>query len=80
VKIGAAVRDRLAVGGFEFSECADPHRHGDEECAHADQRNDVLEQIGHISLLLLMCFHFVLFLFKVSRTQEQAPAKPRQKG
>ena len=54
-------------------ERADPHRRGDKERAHANQRNDVLEHIGHGSLLFLMCLHFVLFLFEVSRTAIKPP-------
>jgi hypothetical protein len=52
---------------------ADPHRHDDKERAHADQRNDILKQIGHIALLFVMCFYFVLFLFELSRTAIKAP-------
>jgi hypothetical protein len=59
---------------------ADPHRGHDEEGAHAHERNDILEQIGHICLLFLVCFYFVPFMFVLSTTRRQAPAKPRQKG
>ena len=63
----AASEDVVDAADYD-SERADPHRHRDKERAHADQRNDILKQIGHSSLLFLMCFYFVLFLFKLSRT------------
>ena len=38
-----------------FLHRADPHRHRDEEGAHADKSGNVLDQIGHGWLLLLIC-------------------------
>ncbi|CCV07619.1 hypothetical protein MESS2_610050 [Mesorhizobium metallidurans STM 2683] len=46
---------------------SDPDRHGNEKRAHAHQRNDILNKIGHNSLLLLVCSYFVLILFECQR-------------
>jgi hypothetical protein len=51
----------------------DPDRHGNEEGAHANQRDDILNQIGHNSLLLLICSQFVLILFQCQRTSSGLP-------
>jgi hypothetical protein len=69
----------LPPGWLEL-ESADPEGGGDEERAHADERNDVMEHISHYSLLFLMCFHFVLFLFNVSRNGMHAPDTRRHEG
>jgi hypothetical protein len=50
---------------------ADPDRHGNEEGAHAHQRYDILNEIGHGGLLFLLCSYFVLILFKCQRRNEQ---------
>jgi hypothetical protein len=46
------------------SERADPHRHGDDEGAYRNQRNDILQKVGHGTLLIwmfLLCSISVLF-------------------
>jgi hypothetical protein len=60
------------------SECADPHSHGDKEGAHADHRNDILYQLGHLLLLFLICSQFVLFLFKCQREPLHPAAATRR--
>ena len=69
------VKGRRKVGAVRFRRLqrSDPYRHGNEERAHANQRNDVLKQIGHYSLLFSVCLHFVLLLFDLSRMAIQSP-------
>jgi hypothetical protein len=47
--------DLSAAHTGNFSERADPKGGGNEKSAHANHRNDILNKIGHPSLLYLDC-------------------------